>query len=547
MSVDRGEVTAVRALAEAAERQGDREFVQWVSAGTRTSYADAYGLAVRWAGVLFERGVRRSDRVALLLPNTDAFLGALLGSWLLGAISVPLNLELRGESLRHPLRLYEPAAVVVADGMLPVLEAALPDPPFRVLTVSPDGTTPGWHEASPASPKDPALWDPCLIMSTSGTTGLSKGTVWDYGTLRQWVSTFRRRLAYDEDDRIYCCTPLFHANSLASGVLTALDAGAAVVLAERFSVSRFWPEVAASRATSANLLGSMIDLLLADETEAARDARSRAAVRTMLVSSCSERAFRAMRGRWGITPVSAYGLTDFGTIVASEYGAEAPPGSVGRPIEDFEVRLVDGDDRDVAPGEAGELVVRPVRAWTAPQEYFRMPEQTLASRRNLWFHTGDLLRSDDDGWWYFAGRVKDSMRRRGENVSAFEIEHLVLEVPGIQEAAAYAVPAAENEDEIALAVVVAPGAGELDRLALIERLAAELPYFAVPRYLRVLDELPKTPTHRVTKDVLRRAGVTADTWDRVAAGFEVARNRRGPDESAARPVNVRIDSAEPGP
>lgn len=477
--------TALAELLEAAERHGDRELVHWVDDGTRTSYRDACESAARWAAVFAAHGVAAGDRVALLLPNSRAFVGALFGAWSCGAVVAPLNTELRGESLRHPLRLYRPAVVVLAPHLADrVRQAAEPE----TVLIEVDGSPPAGAEPT-TSPSAPAttMQDPCLIMSTSGTTGPSKGTVWDFGTLRQWVDTYVLHLRYDRRDRIYCCTPLFHANALASGLLTALRVGATVVLAERFSVSRFWDHIARSRATSANLLGSMIDLLLAHGTGGPDDPagpRGPSSLRTMLVSSCSERAYRGMQERWRITPVSACGLTDFGTITAGDFGGEAPPGGVGRPVDGYEVRLVDEMDEEVPPGRPGELLVRTRRPWTAPSGYFGMPEETLASRRDLWFRTGDLLRVEQ-GWWYFAGRVKDSMRRRGENVSAYEIEQAAGSVPEVAEAAAYPVPADGSEDEIALAIVTAAGADPVDPRALLE---------------------------------------TEDTWDAVREGFRVMRD-----------------------
>lgn len=522
----RARTTALQELRDAAGSHSDRELVRWVTTGESSTYTDVLEDAALWARRLAAAGVTPGERVVLLLPNSAAFVGALFGTWLLGAVAVPLNTELRGASLRHPLDLFEPHAVVVSAALRPILDEVVAS---SVVAVEVDGTgrtdmegVTGEAGSHGAPPHDATMQDACLIMSTSGTTGPSKGTVWDFGTLHQWVRTYAEHLALGPTDRIYCCTPLFHANSLASGLLTALHVGGTVVVAERFSVSGFWDDITASAATTANLLGAMVDLLLADDRPP-----SPSGLRTMLVSSCSARSHGAMQERWGITPVTAYGLTDFGTIVFSQRGAEAPPGSVGRPVDGYEVRLVDSDDAAVPEGRAGELLVRPREAWTAPPGYFRMPEQTLESRRGLWFHTGDLLRVDD-GWWYYVGRVTDSMRRRGENVSAHEVEQAALGFPPVGEAAAYAVPARDSEDDVALAVVLRAGSAPLDHRAFVTHLAQDLPYFAVPRFIRVVDALPKTPTLRVQKTALRTEGVTDDTWDLERSDVTVLRNPRGP-------------------
>jgi carnitine-CoA ligase len=504
-----------------AERHGEREFVRWSSDGSSTSYAGLAETAGRWAAVLADAGVTAGDRVVLMMTNSPAFLGAHYGAQQLGALSVPINVELRGASLRHPLDLYAPRALVVDAALGPVAHAASDGGGPRILIA--EEVEAILAQVDPAPPRIAREADPCLIMSTSGTTGPSKGSVWTHGTVAQWAEGYTRHLAYGPEDRIYSCTPLFHANTLISAVATALRCEGSAVLSRRFSVSGFWRELADGAATSTNLLGSMIDLLLRDETAERAADRERARLRTLLASSVSARSYEEVRERWGVTPITAYGLTDYGTVLCTRFGEAAPAGTVGRPVDEFEIRLVDADDHDVPEGQPGEAVLRARRPWIAPDAYFGMPEETVASRRNLWFHTGDLLRRDEDGWYFFAGRVKDSMRRRGENVSAFEVEAAALGHPAVAEAAAYPVPSAEGEDEIAIALIAREGA-ELDLVAFLRHIAGELPYFAVPRYVRVVDDLPRTPTQKVRKAALRDAGITPDAWDRVAAGLEVDRN-----------------------
>jgi crotonobetaine/carnitine-CoA ligase len=515
-------------LADRAAEDGDRELIYWPDSGASTSRLDLHLAAMRWAGLLSEHGVQRGDRVMLALGNSIEFLGAHYGTQYLGAISVPVNTELRGESLRHPLALFEPRVIVADDDLSAVFESALDtvDATSAMIVVPANGMTRRLESLAPLAPVTVSATDACLIMSTSGTTGPSKGSVWDYGTVQQWARGYTRHLAYTDADRIYCCTPLFHANSLISGLATALHSGGAVVLGERFSVSNFWRTVVDGRATSMNLIGSMIDLLLRAESADGAELRKSGQLRTLLASSCSASSYIEVQRLWGVTPISAYGLTDFGTVAMTKFGELAPPGTVGRAVDEFEIKLVDESGAAVPTGVPGEVVIRPRIPSIAPQGYFRMPEATLESRRDLWFHTGDLLRMDGDGWLYFAGRVKDSMRRRGENVSAFEVESAAMTFPQLTEVAAYAVPSADSEDEIAVAIVLSGAVGEFDYVAFIEHVSAELPYFAVPRYVRIVEQLPKTPTQKVQKKPLEQDGVTPDTWDRVVSLGEVARNRR---------------------
>lgn len=512
----------IESLRQLADRFGSKPFITWVSDGSTTGYDQLSELAGRWATLLAEHGVSTGDRVLLLLDNDPNFLGAYFGTQILGALSVPINVELRGDSLRYYVELYKPRVVVVEHYLTTILDAINTSVEFRTITVpvlTMESLTPRYERGFRDS-------DPCLIMSTSGTTGPSKGSLWTHGTVYQWAAGYRRHLGYGVTDRIFSCTPLFHANSLIAGVATAQHAGAGVVLGRRFSVSNFWRQVADSKATSTNLLGAMIEMLLKDESDQSARDRERSTLRTLLVSSLSATAHRAVEATWKLTPVTAYGLTDFGTVLSTTDGIPAPPGSVGKPVEEFELRLVDSGDRDVPVGTAGELVGRPQLPWITPLGYFEMPAETVSAQRNYWFHTGDLLRQDDQGWYYFAGRIKDSMRRRGENVSAHEVEAAVLTFPGIVEAAAYSIPADEGEDEIAVAVAFADRLYEPDFKQFFAHVSAQLPYFAVPRYVRVMDSLPRTPSYRVQKDALRKQGLTADIWDRVAAGVDVVRNRR---------------------
>ncbi len=531
------EIAITERLQELAGEAGDEDLVYWLDDGTSTTYGELHEVACRWAELLVRMGIRAEDRVAIMSSSGRDFLGAHFGAQYAGAVVVPISVELRGASLGHPLKLYGPRVLIVDEDLENLAREAMKDIDAPVIvTVDPRGVRrPRWDQmpalgdtAGQQVARRPArLSDTCLIMSTSGTTGPPKGSAWTYGTLWQWCATYIQHLDYSPLDRIYCCTPLTHANALVAGVCTAIYAECSVAIADRFSVSRFWEDVSVSGATTANILGSMIHLLL-KEGGGQRAAVSGPLLRTMLVSSCTAAAYRRVTDEWHVHPVCAYGLTDFGNLTISTVGEACPPGSCGRAVEDFEVRLVASDDEEVPRGAAGELIVRPRRPWIAPTGYFRMPEETLRSRRNLWFHTGDILRQDEEGWFYFVGRVKEAMRYRGENVSGFQVESVLLACGEILEAAVYAVPSELGEDEIAAAVVAAEPGMTIDLHELTRRISGELPYFAVPRYIRVLDQLPKNASHRVVKSVLAAEGTPEGTWDRRAAGVEVARNRPRP-------------------
>jgi len=246
--------------------------------------------------------------------------------------------------------------------------------------------------------------------------------------------------------------------------------------------------------------------------------------RVRLVNSapCPSAHFYEMRERFGFSAIQGYGLTDFGLMCWPPPGEVPPPGSCGRPPVGYECRVVDEHDEEVPRGTVGEMVVRSTMPWVGPLGYWRDPEATAAAVRNLWFHTGDSVRQDEEGWFYFLDRAKDAMRRRGENVSSFEVEEAVRRRPEVSECAAYAISSPMSEDEISIAVVLAEGS-MLDAEDLIRSIESSLPYFAVPRYVRFVNELPKTSTAKVQKQVLREQGVTEDAWDAEAVGYIVRR------------------------
>jgi crotonobetaine/carnitine-CoA ligase len=242
-----------------------------------------------------------------------------------------------------------------------------------------------------------------------------------------------------------------------------------------------------------------------------------------MVPLCEDAA--AFSRRFGCDIYTVFNMTEVSTPILSGKNP-SPLGTCGTPRPGVEVRIVDENDCEVAPGTVGELIVRTDAPWTMNHGYFRNPEATARAWRNGWFHTGDAFRADADGHYFFVDRIKDAIRRRGENISSFEVETEVCAHPAVKEAAAVAVPSEHAEDEVLVAVSLVEGAS-LDPAELIRFLLPRMAHFMVPRYVRVVPELPKTPTQKVQKHLVRSEGVTADTWDRVAAGIEVKRERIG--------------------
>jgi crotonobetaine/carnitine-CoA ligase len=473
----------------------------------------------RCATVLTDLGAKAGERVAIMLTNRIEFIDAFFGVGRIGGISVPLNISLRGPMLEHQLRETAPVVVVVEAAMLDVMRPALSaiGSCARILLVG--ATTPptdcvDYAGAVAAAPVAPAAAvdrrEVAAILYTSGTTGPSKGVIHTHNSLVAFSEKSSWLAGFTGTDVAFTCLPFFHANAIASTLLPMLRLGATAVIAERFSASTYWNDVRAVGATAINLLGSMVPILWnapASPQDSANTVRVAVSVPTPTAD-----IYRRFEQRFGLRVVSLYGSTDATVVVGTPPGEPGRPGYCGKAHPDFECRVVDDDDSDVTPGVPGEMVIRPRVPDSMMQGYWANPAATVETWRNLWFHTGDILIMDDDGWFRFIDRKKDALRRFGENISSFEVESVVLMHPQIAEAAVYAVPSELSEDEVMVAVVAEPG--QLVDVADLARHCEQLlPYYAVPRYIDIRAALPKTANEKVRKDVLRAEGVTPDTVD----------------------------------
>jgi crotonobetaine/carnitine-CoA ligase len=364
--------------------------------------------------------------------------------------------------------------------------------------------------------------DPHLIMYTSGTTGPSKGVVSPHSQGHAVGRQMASRSGYRPDDVLYTCLPVFHGNALWYTIYAALWADACVALSRGFSARRFWDEIRASGATVFNALGAMANIIWQlPESPRDRDHRVRIA---MMVPTSRDLAERFDR-RYGIRTTSVFAMTE--NCAVTVFGPDDPVAkadSAGRVREDMEVQIVDDDRRPLPVGELGEICIRPRERGSIMLGYYEMPAATVAATTDLWFHTGDRGRLDADGYLYFADRKKEAIRRRGENISAFEVETVLCRHPSVAEAAAVPVPSELGEDDVMAYVVAAPDA-EIDQAELIRFCAEHMAYYMVPRYLDVIDALPKTPSEKIEKYKLavsarERLG---ELWDREQAGVEVRR------------------------
>jgi crotonobetaine/carnitine-CoA ligase len=462
----------------------------------------------RTAGLLFRWGVCAGDRVAALVGNRVELLDLILGCGWLGAIVVPLNTALRGASLRHALGSAQPTVLVIESDLLPVLSTSMDvqqPPPLRVL--QPGAGLPGIETAEPITAAELDGADTAAILFTSGTTGASKGVCCPHEQFVWWGRNVTNALRITPDDVLFTSLPLFHTNAI-NAFAQALVAGSGYALWPRFSASRFWGQAAACGGTVGYLLGAMVTMLYVQpEAEADHAHRmSRALAPATPASLCAP-----FQQRFGVMLIDGFGTTETNLVIGAP-PEEARPGYLGMVRDGFFARVLGGDGSPVAAGTPGELVVRSEHRNAFASGYWRLPEATVAVWRGGWLHTGDRVVRDEDGWFRFVDRMEDVIRRRGENISSYEVERAMLGHPGIAAVAVFAVPSELGEDEVMASVVPTSG-WTVEPAELVRHCSGELPYFAVPRYIEIVVELPVTETGKVRKRELRQRGVTPATWN----------------------------------
>jgi crotonobetaine/carnitine-CoA ligase len=486
------------------------------------------------ANQLLGLGLAPGDTVALFTGNCAEWVDVWLAAARIGAISVPVNAAFRGEFLAHQLRDCGAAVALVDGAFLPrLLEVAGDLPELRAVVVrgEPAAEVPaalqvvesevlyaGDTERVAGGRPIPAD-EPATLVYTSGTTGPSKGAVLTQQYLLTSARSISAAYGYGADDVIYGAVPLFHFSGTLGVVLPALTDGVTSVLDAAFHPGTCWDRIRQHKATVFVGVGPMVLMLWGLPPD---PADAELPIRLLVAAPIPLELHRPIEDRYGCRIVTGYGMTEAFPLAIQGVDTPAVPGSVGRPSPNFEVRLVGDEDREVAAGESGEIVCRPRRPHCMFEGYHGRPEATLAQLANLWFHTGDLGRFDGDGNLFFVDRKKDAIRRRGENISSFEVERAVLAHAAVAACAAVAVPSPLGEDDVKVCVVLKPDT-ELDATDLMDHCVAGMPYFAVPRYVEFVTALPLNAVGRVQKFRLREQPVTEATWDREAAGYVVAR------------------------
>lgn len=506
-------------LAAQSERHGDREALR--VDGVPRTYAELLDDVLGLAGGLAAAGVGREDHVAIMMDTSHAAVDAWLASSVLGCTEVPINSKYRGDLLGYLLRDSESTVVICDDVHLPTL-LDIPLNATRARTVVVHSTGAGMPPEAPAGLLDleqlrasggavPAApgGSGLVVLYTSGTTGPSKGVMHSQAATLTLSRLVAEVLGYGSDDALLNFFPLYHMNARYTSLITALSVGARVQLDSRFSTSAFWSNVRSGGITAFNYLGSVLTMILsASAGLSAEEARDHP-LRKAYGSGAPRSAWEEFEQRFGVELYEAYGLTEAPMVTLNVPSRRSPIGSAGTASELFEARVLDPGGAPAAPGEVGEIAVRPKVPDAFMLGYYRNDTATVAATRDLWFHTGDRGWLSEGGDLYFEERAKDAIRRRGENISAWEVESVLDRHPAIAESAVYGIRAEGSEEEV-MAAIVPAGAGT-DLPAVIAECAPRLPAYAVPRYVRALAELPRTDTMKVRKAELRDEGITADT------------------------------------
>lgn len=496
--------------------------------GDHWTYRDLHEQVLSLAAGLAFEGVGQGDHVAVWLFDGKEAILTFFAINYLGAVFVPMNTAYKGRVLEHAIDTADAKMIILHSQLaqrLTEIDCADLDKMIYVgecpnETDFPRSSYAKLAESTASVPKlDRPIepWDTQSIIFTSGTTGQSKGVLSSYLHIFTNAGPETWHFVTGED-RFLINMPIFHIGGMGV-IFVMLVRGGSIAVMDGFDTNRFWPFVRESQTTAVFLLGVMSTFLLKQPASKQDKQHSvRVAFMVPLTETCVE-----FHERFGTDVYTIFNMTEISSPIVSEPNP-TKRGTCGKQRPGVDVRLVDDHDCEVPVGEVGEMIVRTDRPWGMNSGYYKNAEATAEAWRNGWFHTGDCFRQDADGHFYFVDRRKDAIRRRGENISSFEVETEVVAYPDIREAAAYAVPSDLGEDEVMVAVAPVDG-GKIDPTALIKFLAEHMSYFMIPRYVRVLKELPKTPTAKVMKHVLRNEGITTDTWDREEHNIKFKREK----------------------
>jgi carnitine-CoA ligase len=539
LGLDKTNWVLPKILKEQAKKLGKKPFLQF-GYKNPLSFYQTNRLANKIANGLIKLGIEKGDKVAVYMPNSDDYVITWFGILKRGAVMVPINTAYKMDFLQYIIDSSDSKVLFIAeeylDRMPPIAKRI--EKIENVIVWTRDGgekfdkhgydfkkMTPYSKFINAQKSSEPGVevtfMDFARLMYTSGTTGRSKGVVRpcaaDYSSARNYAEI----MDVGPDDVCFTCLPLFHSNAMVMTVYPALIKGAKAVVEEKYSASRFWKWMVDYGVTKFNIVGTVSYFMW--NTPAVPEEKKHK-VRLVLGSPAPHDIIEEFMKRFNIKFMEGYGLTEIGQCTWMRPGEPFRVGSCGKEAPGYEIKIGDPEtDEEVPRGGIGEIIVRPRTPNVMLHQYYNMPEKTVQDFRNFWFHTGDAGRMDKEGYIYFVDRVKDYIRRRGENISSFEVEKIVGSYPEVEESGAVGVKSEGGryaEDE--LMIVVVPKKGKkIEPEKLMKYLEKRMPVFMIPRFIRFDKSLPKTGTQRVQKNKLREKGVTKDTWDAVKAGYKI--------------------------
>lgn len=515
------------------------EKVVHVCDGLALTNAELYQGAIARANAYTDLGVSHGDGLACFMPNSLEHAYSWAACALLGAVHVPVNTLLRGEFLRHVLNTTECSVILVSPALLDrVLEIHSALPHLRVIIVvggpddvaaagEPAGIVVTCTEALAAKHGEskslvsryvPTWRDTTVVIFTGGTTGPSKGVAISQSYLIEQIKCVHRVNGFDSSSTYYSPFPMYHSNAFGLSLIMPIVYQGTGVTASAFSASAFWAECRKYHVTHVSLFGP-IYLMIFNQPPQPDDADNSI---VYSLGYCPEEVWDRFEQRFDLKIKPVYALSECTMVSYFPHGEPVVRGTDGRPNPEIEVKILDDDGLEVPPGEPGEICIRPRRPGVMFDGYFKNPQATVEAFRDYWFHTGDMGRLSADELLTFVDRKADYLRRRGENVSTYEVEQVILKFDCVAEVAVHAVASELAEDEIKASIITKPGAS-LDYAALLDFCASHMPYYAVPRFVEVVESLPKSPIGRVQKFELRKRGITANTWDAMSEGHVVKR------------------------
>ena len=522
-----------KVLEERAYEFPDHPIVYW--ANEIYTYSRLNIDANRFAKGLLEINVHKGDRVAVMMSGSPTYIGVWFGLAKIGAVEVPINTAYKGDLLAHIINSAGVTIAVIESAFVNIFHEILHLCPKlrRIIVHKPDEKAlnlktidgnnfddmqniicgEGENIESDVTPDSMAC-----IMFTSGTTGPSKGVIINNAFELSFAVIFNEIVSLKPSDITYNFLPFFHIAGKFIFLGTMFVNGR-MLLRPRFSVENFWKDIRQFGVTVTVGVGGICQMLYAQPPD---EQDSDNPLRMIYSVPNPHDVLDQFKRRFKLELTEGYGSTEANIVVYTRPSEDTPLGAAGRAAPYYDIRIVDGNDRDVPVGESGEIIVRPKFPNTLMEGYYGLPEKTIETFKNLWFHSGDRGMMDERGYLFFLDRMKDAIRRRGENISSFEVERITAKHPAVSEVAAIAVPANVGEDEVKI-VVVRQSNLSLDELSLFQHCAKEMPYFMVPRFIEFVEDLPRTPTQKVRKIELRLLGVTNSTWDCEKFGYKVTR------------------------